>query len=240
MKAFLLAGGLGERLRPLTDRIPKCLAPVDGVPLLAIWLELCDRHGIREALINVSRHTHLVEEFLANTSTSVKVTLVREPEPVGNAGTVLANRSFVAGEDSFYILYTDNLTDVALGRLAAFHQTHTAPITVGLFHTTAPKASGIVQLDANGMIVDFTEKPQAPTGNLASAGLYVARQSLFDFIPSDGPIVDFANDVFPRLLHRMYGCLVSGFLLDIGNPAALERGSRLWAHRKTTRQRLFA
>ena len=66
MKAFLLAGGLGERLRPLTDRIPKCLAPINGVPLLAIWLTLCERHAVGEVLINVSRHADLVEQFLGH------------------------------------------------------------------------------------------------------------------------------------------------------------------------------
>lgn len=231
MKAFLLAGGLGERLRPLTDRIPKCLAPINGVPLLATWLDLCERHAISEALINVSRHADLVEKFLAEATWNVDIRLVREAEPLGNAGTVLAQKDFIGTDESFFIMYTDNLTDVSLDKLAACHRRHTAPLTMGLFRTPAPEASGIVQMDNDGRIVAFAEKPAVPIGNLANAGIYVARQSLFDAIPSDRPIVDFGRDVFPRLIGQMYGCLIEEFLMDIGNPAALSEASRLWAAR---------
>jgi mannose-1-phosphate guanylyltransferase len=236
MKAFLLAGGLGERLRPLTDRMPKCLAPIDGVPLLALWFELCARHGVDEVLVNVSRHADLVERFIAQGHWNLEVHLVRESAPIGNAGTVLANRNFVGGDESFYILYTDNLTDAALDKLAAFHQTHAAPMTMGLFHTDAPQASGIVQLGRDGLVTGFEEKPTSPHGNLANAGLYVARQSLFDTIPPDRDIADFGRDVFPRLVNHMYGRLIEGYLLDIGNPAALARGSRQWAERTPSMQ----
>ncbi len=232
MKAFLLAGGLGERLRPLTDRMPKCLVPINGVPLLGIWLDLCEKHGISEALVNVSRFPELVEHFLAGTRTKVKVRLVRETRPIGNAGTVLANHDFVKDEESFYILYTDNLTDVALDRLAAFHATHAAPVTMGLFRTPAPRSSGLVQLGPGGLVTGFQEKPDQPVGNLANAGLYVARQSLFDSIPTDKAVTDFGHDVFPRLINRMYGCLVEGYLLDVGNPSALAHGTQVWAERK--------
>jgi mannose-1-phosphate guanylyltransferase len=236
MKAFLLAGGLAERLKPLSDRIPKCLVPIDGVPLLAIWLELCDRYGVSDVLINVSRHADLVEEFVRSSPSRVNVTIVRESAPRGNAGTVLANRQFVDGQESFYILYTDNLTDVALDKLKMFHETHSARITVGLFHTLAPKASGIVQLGPGGRITAFDEKPQQPIGDLASAGIYVARHALFDSIPTGQPVVDFGHDVLPGLVNQMYGCLVDGYLLDIGTPAALEMGSRRWADRKASTQ----
>jgi mannose-1-phosphate guanylyltransferase len=238
VKAFLLAGGLGTRLRPLTDRLPKCLAPIDGVPLLSIWLDLLERHGVGEALLNVSRHADMVERYLADNSSAVKVTLVREVQPLGNAGTVLANQRFVQGEESFFIFYTDNLTDVRLDRLAAFHRTHAAPVTIGLFRTPAPQASGIVQLGPGGVVTRFDEKPSEPVGNLANAGLYVARQSLFDFIPGDRAVVDFGHDVFPRLVGSMYGCLVDGYLLDIGSPAALAVGSQTWADRKAIGQGL--
>ncbi len=232
MKAFLLAGGLGERLRPLTDRIPKCLAPINGVPLLAIWLELCERYLVSEVLINVSRHADLVESFLRERAWNVDIRLIREANPMGNAGTVLAQRDFVATEESFFILYTDNLTDVALDRLAAFHATHDAPLTIGLFRTPTPSASGLVQVRGDGLVTAFEEKPASPVGNLANAGVYVARQSLFDLIPKNSSIVDFGRDVFPRLINRMYAKPIEEFLLDIGSPEALTLGSRLWAERQ--------
>jgi mannose-1-phosphate guanylyltransferase len=232
MKAFLLAGGLGERLRPLTDTLPKCLAPIDGVPLLGIWLGLCARHSIEKVLINVSRHADLVERFLEQGDWGVAVDLVREAHPIGNAGTVLANRDFVDRDESFYIFYADNLTDVALDRLAAFHRTHAAPLTMGLFHTLMPQSSGIVQMRKDGLITRFDEKPRSPAGDLANAGIYVARQCLFDAIPQGRSIVDFARDVFPRLVNQMYGCVIEEYLMDIGSPVALALGSRQWAQRR--------
>jgi mannose-1-phosphate guanylyltransferase len=232
MKAFLLAGGLGERLRPLTDRMPKCLAPINGEPLLAIWLDLCARHGVDEVLINVCRHADVLQRFLEQRTWNLRLRVVHEANPVGSAGTVLANREFVAGDDDFFILYTDNLTDVALDQLAAFHRSHDGPLTIGLFRTPSPRASGIVDLGDGGLITGFEEKPAAPTSDLANAGIYVARQSLFADIPARGEVVDFARDVFPRLVNRMRGFIIEDFLMDIGNPAALAEAARLWETRR--------
>jgi mannose-1-phosphate guanylyltransferase len=231
-KAFLLAGGLGERLRPFTDRMPKCLAPVAGEPLLGIWLDLCVRQGVREVLVNVSRHVEEVERFLAQRSWDLKIELVHEAAPIGNAGTVLAHRDFVRGEEGFYVLYADNLTDVSLRALARFHDGHQGALTMGLFHRPAPRASGIVQMNADGRITEFTEKPAVPKGDLANAGIYVARQSLFEAIPEDRGVTDFGHDVFPALVGRMYGVVIEDFLADIGNPTALARASEQWAQYK--------
>ena len=240
MTAFLLAGGLGERLRPLTDHVPKCLVPINGVPLLAIWLDLCNRSGIDSVLINISRHGDRVEEFLRSGDAPIDVHVVREKEPLGNAGTVLANRDFVRGEDNFFILYADNLTDASLPSLLAFHQTHNGSLSMGLFRTTTPMSCGIVDLAPDGRVRSFEEKPARPTGNLANAGLYVARQAVFEAIPNDRPIVDFGHDVFPRLTGQLYGQLVDGYLLDIGTPLALANGSRDWASRARTPHRVVA
>lgn len=231
MKAFLLAGGLGERLRPFTDRLPKCLVPINGVPLLAIWLDLCKRSGIDSVLINVSRHGEAVEEFLQAGDLGIDVHLVRETEPVGNAGTVLANRDFVRGEDNFFILYADNLTDAALSKLFAFHGGHEGALSMGLFRTSTPTSGGIVELAPDGRILRFEEKPPRPVGNLANAGIYVARQAVFDSIPKDRPVVDFGQHVFPKLTGRMYGQVVDGYLLDVGTPSGLAAGCNDWAAR---------
>lgn len=231
MKAFLLAGGLGERLRPLTNHIPKCLVPINGVPLLQIWLDLCLRHHIEDVLINVSRHADLVEAFLESQEWGLNVRLVREIDPQGNAGTVLANREFIRGEESFFIFYTDNLTNVSLDPLLRFHQSHEATLSMGLFRTPTPRSSGIVDIAPNGLIRRFDEKPVLPVGNLANAGIYVARAALLDAIPRNRPVVDFGTDVFPHLIGRMYGRLVEGYLLDIGNPEALAKGCTEWARR---------
>src|SRR3954468_8675209 len=102
-KAFLLAAGHGTRLRPLTDATPKCLLPIRGIPMLQIWLELCHRFGIQEELINLLSHAAAEPEFLAkNKRSDLRVHISDEPVLLGSAGTIRANRYWVAEEEAFW------------------------------------------------------------------------------------------------------------------------------------------
>jgi mannose-1-phosphate guanylyltransferase len=228
MKAMLLAGGRGERLRPLTDSLPKCLVPIAGEPLLGIWLDLCARHGVDDVLVNVSQHGALVRQFLSRHRGLPQVTLIEEEAPRGNAGTVRAHRDFLNGDDSFFVLYSDNLTTANLGDLWRFHQTHRDLVTMGVFRTAYPHLAGIVTVDGERRILDFVEKPVAPTSDLANAGIYVLRQEVLERIP-EGGIVDFAHDVFPRCRGAMRAFEIHDYLLDIGHPAALARAQTEWS-----------
>lgn len=221
MKAFLLAGGYGTRLGARTARRPKCLVPIHGRPLLARWLDHCARSGITDVLLNVSHHGSAVRRFLHRYASPVRVTLVEEPVALGNAGTVLANRAFVAAVPSFFILYADNLTTADLGDLWAFHGTHDGVLTLGLFQAPRPRETGNVAIDDTGRVTAFVEKPVEPVSPWANAGIYVARPSLFAAIPCRSGVVDFAYDVIPPLVGRMYGRHVSGYLVDAGTEAGL-------------------
>jgi len=233
MRAFLLAGGRGERLKPLTLTLPKCLVPIGGVPLLGIWLDLCAHEGVTDVLLNVSHHADLVRDYLAGRPGAPRVDLVLEDEPIGSAGTVSANRWFVEGEESFWILYADNLTRLSLGDMLATHRRHRGPLTVGLFHAPVPSAAGIVEMDADGRIVSFEEKPVQPKSDLANAGVYLARSELIRELPetSDG-VLDFGFHVLPKFVGRMYGHVIEEFFIDIGTPAALARASAEWGRRE--------
>src|SRR5579864_8858188 len=114
MKAFVLAAGQGTRLRPLTDRVPKCLLPIQGVPLLEIWLKTCGAAGITDVLVNAHAHSEAVKEFAATQKSGVKVRIAEEPQLLGSAGTLAENRGFVAGETAFFVLYGDVLTNIDL------------------------------------------------------------------------------------------------------------------------------
>jgi mannose-1-phosphate guanylyltransferase len=231
MKAFLLAGGRGERLQPLTLSMPKCLVPVCGDPLLGVWLEHLSRYGVDEVLVNVSMFPEQVERFVAGRLGGPRVTVVREDAPIGNAGTVRANRSFVENERDFWIIYSDNLTNVDLSGLRRFHDGHDGAMTMGLFEAPDPRQAGIVSVDRDGRILGFEEKPLNPASTLANAGIYLGRHALLDAIPAFGPVVDFGLDVFPRLTGQLYGWRLDGVLIDIGTPAGLDRASRAWAGR---------
>ena len=231
MKAYLLAAGLGTRLRPITDTVPKCLVPVCGRPLLSWWMDHLERHGIDDVLVNLHHLPDPVYDFARSYGGPVRMHLVMEPELLGSAGTLHANRSFVDGEEQFFILYADNLTDVDLTALRDFNRQHPAPLTVGLFHAENPRACGIVSLDSGSTIVAFEEKPREPVGDLASAGMFVARPGLFEYVwPSTYPY-DLGSHVMPAMVGSMNGVLVDGYLRDVGTHENLERAEREWYSR---------
>jgi mannose-1-phosphate guanylyltransferase len=113
-KAFLLAAGRGERLRPLTDKIPKCLVPIGGRPMLSIWLDLLEYHDITDVLINVHHLPQVVLEFVKQYRGPVNIRTFHEEKLLGSAGTIRENRDFVEGEESFWVFYADNLTSADL------------------------------------------------------------------------------------------------------------------------------
>jgi mannose-1-phosphate guanylyltransferase len=216
MKAFLLAAGLGTRLRPLTASAPKCLLPIGGRPLLEYWLLLLARHGVTEVLLNLHHLPEAVRAYLAAAPTpGLTVRTFHEPTLLGSAGTLWANRAWVAGAEDFLIAYADNLTNAHLGDLVAAHRARRPVLTAALFRAPRPQECGIAVLDRDGTIVEFEEKPSRPRGDLANAGLYVTGPRVFDYFEDKYP-QDFGFDILPRLVGRMQGIALQDYLLDIG------------------------
>lgn len=229
MKAFLLAAGAGTRLRPLTDRIPKCLIPIGGVPLLEIWFRHLERLGVSEARVNTHHLAEPVAAYVAARPPSpMRISLFHEPELLGSAGTIRANRAWLETEPEFLIVYADNLTNADLAPLVRFHRDRRSEFTLAVFRTPNPRECGIVVADASGLVTEFQEKPADPKSPWANAGLYMAGSSLFDFIPDRPGICDFGFDVLPRLLGRMHAFPLDGFYGDIGTPERLETARRMW------------
>ena len=162
MKAFLLAAGHGARLRPITEAIPKCMVPIRGVPLLLIWLQLCRRIGIEEVLINVHAHAAAVCEFLQQNAYGVRVRVVVEPQLLGSAGTLRANRDWVTSDDFFWVFYADVLNRVDFGGMMQMHRQRRPAATLGVYEVPDPGRCGIVTMDDSGIIQEFVEKPSQP------------------------------------------------------------------------------
>jgi dTDP-L-rhamnose 4-epimerase len=216
MKAVLLAAGLGTRLRPITDDVPKCLVPIGGIPLLEYWLRAFERYAVTDVLINTHYLAEQVVEFVQSRRPSPKVTLAHEPELLGSAGTVLANRSWIGNDEAFIIAYADNLTNMDLADMVDVHLRSRSVATIGLFETDVPEQCGVVEMDDAGTIWNFVEKSPRPPSRLANAGIYVASQAIFDTIPVGRP-VDFGFDVFPRLKGKLKGYRLDGYFRDIGD-----------------------
>ena len=230
MKAYLLAAGEGRRLRPLTDHLPKCLVPIAGTPLLGIWLRLLEAHGVRGVLVNTHYLADQVSGFLETWPTSMEVVTAYEPRLLGSAGTVRANRAFVAGEDRFFVIYADNLSNVDLSAMARFDADRPELLTIGVVPTDRPREKGTVVIDPDGRIVAFDEKVERPRSNIMNAGVYVASRQVFDELPEPGPsgVLDFGFDVLPRLVPRLAAYHIGEFLEDIGTPEAYARAQITW------------
>ncbi|MGZ4828684.1 MAG: nucleotidyltransferase family protein [Candidatus Angelobacter sp.] len=227
MKAFLLAAGNGSRLRPLTDSIPKCLLPIRGVPLLEIWLNNCKAAGITDVLVNAHAHAGAIRRFAAEQKTGVRMRIVEEPRLLGSAGTLAENLDFVAGENAFYILYADVLTDVDLRKMCEFHQQQRLTATLGICQVPDPTRCGIVTLDENAIVRDFAEKPERPASKWAFSGVMIAGSELFDFLPNQRP-ADVGFDLLPKMVGKMAAYTISEYLLDIGTLANYQYAQESW------------
>src|SRR5215831_15539539 len=178
MKAFILAAGSGTRLRPLTDTLPKCLLPIRGVALLEIWLNNCATAGIDEVLINVHANADKIKDFARRYTGQVQVTVAEERQLLGSAGTLAANRSFIQGEEDFFVLYGDVLTNVSLGRLFTFHREKRLLATLGVYQVPDPRQCGIVTTNERGVVSSFVEKPERADSNWAFSGVMVGRAEI--------------------------------------------------------------
>lgn len=212
-----MIAGLGTRLRPLTNSIPKCLLPIDGQPLLAIWFDKLLAAGVSEVLINTHWLADQVTEYVRQqTPDGLKVTVAYEPELLGSAGTLLANREFF-GKDPFFIIYGDNLSDVDLADLYASHLQHQPLLTLSTFEAEFPERCGIAEIDQQQIVQGFIEKPELPLSNRAAAGIYVADIKIFDYFPehNNTSVLDLGFDVIPKLVGKMRNYSIEK-LIDIG------------------------
>ena len=225
MNALLLAAGRGTRLRPLTERIPKCLVPIRGKPLLEYWLDTLLSIGIREVLINTHHLAGMVEAFHATSPWRERVTLVYEPELLGTGGTIVANRKFFSRE-AFLVAHADNLSRFSV---RAFQDTHArrprgAVMTMMTFDTDTPSACGIVETDAEGLVVRFHEKVMNPPGRRANAAVYIMEPEVVEFIATLGKrVVDLSTEVIPHFLGRIATFHNTEYHRDIGTPESLRR-----------------
>lgn len=221
---MLLAGGLGTRLRPLTDIMPKCLVPIKGQPLLEIWLNRLANNGIETFFINTHYLAKQVREFIKSSPFREQVLLSHEVELLGTAGTVIANLEFFQGQDGM-LIHADNLCLADLSAFQAAH--HSRPpeclITMMTFRTTNPSSCGIVELNERGVVINFHEKVENPPGNLANGAIYILSaeflsQMSFKFEGAK----DFSTEVLNQLVGRIYSFETCEKFLDIGTPENYE------------------
>ncbi|MDZ4726958.1 MAG: nucleotidyltransferase family protein [Leptospira sp.] len=228
MKALLLAAGFGTRLRPVTDRIPKCLVPINGKPLLEIWLELLEKADLSGIIVNLHYLPEKVINFLDNSKFKNRVTTVYEKELLGTAGTLLSNRQSYPSE-AVILIHADNLSQFDI---IDFIQSHNkrpigCEITMMTFKTDLPKLCGIVESDAENRLIGFYEKVENPPGNLANGAVYIVEPSVIQFLISlNKEVIDFSTEVIPNYLGRIFLYENNTYHRDIGNLESYAIGQR--------------
>jgi mannose-1-phosphate guanylyltransferase len=201
VKAMVLAAGKGTRLFPLTGEMPKPMAPVVDTPIIRHIFELLSGHGVAEAHVNVH---YLADALLAaygeeSRVNGMTVRLSREDELLGTAGGV--KRLAENFDGTFVVVSGDALTDVNLGELVRLHKEKGALATIALRRVFDTSEFGVVELDGDGNILGFQEKPdpKEAISTLANTGIYVFEPRALEYVP-EATFFDFARDVFPRFL----------------------------------------
>jgi mannose-1-phosphate guanylyltransferase len=218
MKIFLLGAGLGTRLKPLTDNTPKCLVPINGIPLIQYWLGLIKNIPQNDIYLNTHYLHNQVENYFQAHNLRSNVKLLYERKLFGSLGTLLHNIDYYRDEDYLLVCYSDNLTNIKLDNLISFHKSHNYPISMGVFSCNNPRECGIAEMDSENIVKYFEEKPDRPLSNLANAGVYVIDVSILHSFNKKGQkgLLDIAKDLIPLHLNRIKGYLIEEFLLDIG------------------------
>ena len=246
MRAMILAAGLGTRMRPLTYRTPKPLAPVLNKAVMAHIAELLAKHGFDEVIANLSYLPEQIRDVFGDGSPlGIELSYSEEPEPLGTAGGVGKVRDFLSETASFLVISGDALTDIDLGSMRAAHEAHVKDGAIATLATKRVKDTtqfGVAVTGEDGRVQGFQEKPDPAEAlsDLANCGIYMFTREIFDHFPGPGHkspagdddqpegFVDWAQDVFPALLDGdvpFYSHEIDAYWNDIGSISEFTQGN---------------
>jgi mannose-1-phosphate guanylyltransferase/mannose-1-phosphate guanylyltransferase/phosphomannomutase len=237
---MVLAAGLGTRLRPITFAMPKPMVPVLNRPVMEHIVRLLSGHGFGEAIANLHWFPETIEGHFGDGSAfGVELTYSHEEALLGTSGGVRNAAGFLG--DSFLVISGDALTDIDLGAMREFHESHDGIATLATKRVEDTTQFGVAITGADGRIQGFQEKPEPAEAlsDLANCGIYMFRSQIFDFFPEPGTskaagegdppeFADWAMDVFPALLENdvpFYSHEIDAYWNDIGNLDELRQGN---------------
>ena len=217
MKALILSGGYGKRLRPITYNTPKCLIEINNKPILQHWLEKLTNIGITDFLINSHYLHNQVEEFVHKSLSEYNIKLVYEKELLGTAGTLINNLNFFRGEECF-LVHCDNYCE---DNLYDFIKKHTnrpkqCLLTMMVFKAMDTNNLAIVKIDKNNILIDFYEKIKNPPGNLANAAVFLLSKDIIESLRNK-KYYDFSAEVLNDFINKIYVYQTKNFFSDIGS-----------------------
>lgn len=223
MKALILAGGFGTRLRPLSCTRPKVLFPIVNKPLLQWTIERLARNNVKEAILAVNCQTEVLIKQHRIPRCGVRIIYSRDPlkKPLGTGGPIKKAEKLIGYDSPFLVLNGDIFADANYKEILKMHEKKNAVATIALHRVEDPSRYGVAELTKENRIKRFIEKPPreaAPT-NLINAGVYALSPKIFKYIPK-GRTVSFEREVFPKLVEEgeLYGYVLDGLWTDIGEP----------------------
>lgn len=220
MKAVIMAGGEGTRLRPLTSNVPKPMLPLANRPMMEHIIGLLRSHGVDEIVVTVAYLANAIRTYFGDGSEfGVRMVYALEENPLGTAGSV--RNAMAELDDRFLVISGDVLTDIDLGAIVRLHDERDALATIALVSVENPLEFGIVITQHDGSIERFLEKPTwgQVFSDTINTGIFVLEPRIFDYIDADRP-VDFSSEVFPALLENkepLFGAVAEGYWEDVGN-----------------------
>lgn len=233
LRAFLLAAGLGSRLKPLTDSVPKCAVSIGGKPLIHYWFEQLDALPIDKILVNTHYLPDIMNQTIDSFASGIRnqVCTTFEDKLLGTGGSLLANTKFLSDADTVLIAHADNLCICDFGAFLAAHELRPKHclMTMMLFRTPTPKSCGVVELDAEGCVQGFYEKVENPPSNLANGAVYLMDKQFFSWFYNEfdfGSHPDISLDIIPKLLGKIYTWENQIYHRDIGTPESYEQACR--------------
>lgn len=228
-KAFILAGGVGVKMRPLTYELPKTMIPVNGRPILDHIIELLRESGIRDLIILLGPLGDKVRNHFGDGSKfGVKITYIEEPRPSGTAKPLVAAKTLLAG-GPFVMMYGDVLAEINLKDMISFHEHSSKLATMALTSVDTPGDWGVVGLQGE-KIVSFTEKPHTSgISHNINAGIFIMDPAIVDFVPKKAFSM-LEKDVFPKLVSQgqLCGYQFEGKWFDIATPEIYEQALKQW------------
>jgi len=218
-KTILLAAGYGKRLEPITTNIPKCLVPINGKPLLEIWLNKLTKEGFGPFLINTHYKNDLVSEFINQSKFKNQIELVYEKKLLGTAGTLIKNIDFFDSGDGL-LIHADNFCEEDLNNLRKAH--HKRPsnciMTMLTFQTNKPSQSGIVVTNNQGILKNYYEKSKKPPSNIANGAIFLISSKMLNIIKKKySKSQDFSKEIIEKFIGKIYCYNTKNFYLDIGD-----------------------
>lgn len=228
MKAFLLAAGLGTRLRPITKSIPKCLVKIKNQEILDIWIQKLKTLGIKDILVNTYYLASQVENYIIKKKIH-GVTLVNEEILLGTVGSLIANYHFF-GEEDFFLIHADNYIQDDLKNFCEFHKIHRKEslMSMMVFETDDVSSCGIVELNKNNFIKSFIEKPKSHKSKLANGAVYIITNKFLKIIKNSYPNAsNFSTDIIPNFISEIVCYKTDGYFIDIGTPEKLKLAQKL-------------